>query len=609
MSALNGIFERRRNPASDVAFSSLQSPTDRNFDGSNRWVSTPVSFWSRTNSLLPEEVPLIHDVTNDLVVIADARIDNRGELFEMLHISGAEHTMADACLLLNAWRKWGRESPRYVVGDYSYAIWDRRQQTLFCARDHIGARPFYYSLTTELFVFSSDLKNVLGAPGVSDRLDEDYVVASLADKRFYRRDRTYFTAIRRLAPGHTLTVRATSEQLDQYWFPENAKDIRYANDEDYAEAARDIFVRAIADRLRTHDATGVHLSGGLDSSSVTVLAARERLDKGFTPPTVFSWQPQPGDGAIVSNEYARIKAVCKQEKLTPLFCPMNARDIFAILKKDPTLDPIHITMQIETTIQQRANQLGVRRILSGWGGDEVLSFDGRGYYSQLLLSGRWWRLFRESRKFGSALKFIGNEALLLLFPDRNEALKKLESLTTRNALDPGSFLNPELRSLVRSHKIPCRQTSVRSTLFWLWTRGMLAERMESWAAHGAPLQIEYEYPMLDRRLMEFVAGLPAEQFVRGKWKRWIMRKTMDGILPEEVCWQPDKSEPVRVMEGKAAVYEALRMVREQIISKADLPSRAPYLDMTRLLDRLDPEVLARNPKPSSLTRAVQFLDF
>ena len=394
-------------------------------------------------------------------------------------------------------------------------------------------------------------------------MDEDFVIASLADKRFYRKDRTYFASVKRLAPGFSLTITKEAEKLEQYWFPENVKNIRFAKDADYAEHAREIYTRAVADRLRTTEKVGVHLSGGLDSSSVTILAARERKKQNLSAPEVFSWQPSPDEDSETAREYANIRAVCEQENLIPHYCPMNAEDILAILKKDPTREPIHITLQTENTIQKAAAKRGVRLILSGWGGDEVLSFDGRGFYAELLLRGHFWKLFREGRKHGAALKFILNESLLLLFPDRNEGSKKLAARSLKAGTLARSFLRPELKSQVKFHKIPCRQASIRSTLVWLWTRGMLAERMESWAAHAAPLKIEYAYPLADRRLMEFVAGLPREQFVHGKWKRRIMRNAMDGILPPEVCWQADKAEPVRVEKGLTEVYQALDLARRK----------------------------------------------
>jgi asparagine synthase (glutamine-hydrolysing) len=616
MSAINGIFERRGAAFSSVAFSaSLDVLAGYGQEGSRHWLSSSVGLGYQKTSLWDtdhfENLPT-YDPASSLAITADARIDNRAELFDALDIPQTERkNLPDSRLILLAWRKWERDCPRHLIGDYAFAIWDEKRQTLFCARDHIGARPFYYSLTPERFIFASDLKGVLAVPGVSDQLDEDFVVASLADKRFYRKDRTYFAEIRRLAPGHTLTVQAETERLQQYWFPENVKEVRFTKDADYAEAAREIFTRAASDRLRTNEQVGVHLSGGLDSSSVTVLTARERQKRNLTPPVVLSWQPPLSDDEdlTTAREYEQIKIVCEQENLIPQYCPMNAEDILAVLKKDPTREPIHITMLIENTIQREAAKRGVRLILSGWGGDEGLSFDGRGYYAELLLRGRWWRLFRESRKYGSAFKFIGKEALLLLFPDRSEALKKLAARSLKAGTRSKSFSRAELKGQVKFHKIPCRQSSIHSTLIWLWTRGMLAERMESWAAHGAPLKIEYAYPLADRRLMEFVAGLPPEQFVRGKWKRWIMRQTLNGVLPPEICWQKDKGEPVRAEKGLTEIYRALELARREIESKKDLPSRAHYFDMTRLVKYLQPEVLAQRPQQADVVRALQFLDF
>ncbi len=611
MSAINGIFERHGKLSVAAFTHSLQTLADYGFE-ENQWIASNVGFGHRKSmSLSEDEVLPLHDKAAQLVVTSDARIDNRAELFETLGIARNEReNFPDSRIILRAWQKWAHDCPLYLIGDYAFAIWDEREQTLFCARDHIGAKPFYYNLSPERFVFASDIKAVLAVPEVSNRLDEDFVIASLADKRFYHQDQTYFSAVKRLAPGHSLTVTRERERIEKYWFPENLPKIRFAKDDDYAENARELLTRAVADRLRTQEKIGVHLSGGLDSSAVAVLAARERRRENLSAPEVFSWQPPPDkEKTELAREYERIEMICRQENLTPIYCPINSPDILEVLKKDPTREPVHITLQTENTIQKAAQERGVRLILSGWSGDEVLSFDGRGFSAELLLRGHLWKLLREGRKQGSALKFIAKELLLLFFQDRNEGLKKLHFSALKFGRSSPSFLREELKSQVKFHKIPCRQSSIRSTLMWLWTRGMLAERMESWAASGANLNLEYAYPLSDRRLMEFVAGLPREQFVRGKWKRWIMRNAMDGILPPEVCWQPDKSEPVRVEKGLTEVYKALELAREEILASKTALSRARYLDMERLMKKLSPEVLAERPKQADITRALQFLDF
>jgi asparagine synthase (glutamine-hydrolysing) len=552
----------------------------------------------------------LHDTGSGLVIAADARIDHRDELCAALGIALPEgRLLSPGRLILAAWQKWGRGCPRHLVGDYAFAIWDPRRHTMFCARDHIGARAFYYSLTPDLLAFATDIKALLTVPGISDQLDEEYVTASLADKRFYRKDRTYFRAIQRLAPGHSLTVEPATARLERYWTPETCPDIRFSDDRDYAQAAREIYEAAIRDRMKTNRRVGVHLSGGLDSSSVTSLVARERRRRGDELPLVFSGQPEPDDAARATREYSQIEAVCAREQLHPIYCPPDPRDILSVLSKDPAREPVHTTLRVEVTIQRVAAEHGVRLLLAGWGGDEGLSFDGRGYYSQMLLRGRLRPVLEEGRRSGSPWRFVAKEAALLLFADRNEGLKKIASRSLRSRPVGASFLNPELRSRVRLHKIPCRQASIRSTMFWLWDRGCLAERMEAWAAHGASHGITYAYPLLDRRLLEFLAGLPPEQFLRDKWRRWLIRRSMEGILPDEVCWQPDKAEPVRFDHGLRAAHDAIALARERLAASRTKPSRARYLDMPRLLERMHPEHLARNPKPGDIFRALQFLDF
>jgi asparagine synthase (glutamine-hydrolysing) len=163
------------------------------------------------------------DAATGLAIASDVRLDNRRELIATLVIQPSDAGLPDGLLLNRAWRKWGEACPRHLVGDYAFVVWDAAERTLFCARDHIGARPFYYCLTPDRFVFASDIAGVLVVPGVPDQLDEDFVIASLADQKFYRSDRTYLSAVRRLPPAHSLTVTSGRDRLVRYWSPSDAR--------------------------------------------------------------------------------------------------------------------------------------------------------------------------------------------------------------------------------------------------------------------------------------------------------------------------------------------------------------------------------------------------
>lgn len=613
MSAINGVFERRSSNVSDrVLTVSLATLADYGRDGSNRWVGGAVGLGYQGTVPVPEhcgeKLPW-HDAVTRLAVTADVRLDNRNDLLTALALP-AWTTLPESRLILCAWQKWGRDCPRYLVGDFAFAIWDAPQHTLFCARDHIGARPLYYCLTPERLVFASDIRGVLAVPEVSDRLDEDYVAAALLDKSFCPNDRTYFTAVCKLPPGYSLTVGPEIERLQRYWFPANVRDVRFPTDADYVDAAREIYTQAVRDRLRTIHPVGVHLSGGLDSSSVAALAAREHRRQNKSPPAAFCWQPPPDRDSATSWEHSCIDAICTQEGLKPQYCPMTTEHTLAVLRKDPTLEPVTSTLTVESTTQRQASAQGIRLLLSGWGGDEGLSSHGKGYYAELLLRGRWKELYRQSQWHTRPWKFIALEALLLLFRDRSAALQKISSRSWRTRAGATSFIHPDfVRKTTRLRPAPCREAGVRSTLFWAWEHGGLTERIESWHAHGARHGIAYAYPLLDRRLLEFVAGLPPEQLVRGKWKRWLMRRTMEGILPADLCWQQDKSDPVRSEQGLSVARQTLGLIGQQLAAAPALPTRSRYVDMPRLLQRLRPESLQQNPKVGDLLRTVQFLDF
>ena len=132
--------------------------------------------------------------------------------------------------------------------------------------------------------------------------------------------------------------------------------------------------------------------------------------------------------------------------------------------------------------------------------------------------------------------------------------------------------------------------------------------MEGWAASGARRGIEYRYPLLDRRLLEFALGLPPEQFRRGRWNRWLMRHALgaalrgappgtsaDGpVLPPEICWNRSKADPARIDAALDAFAEALPVLRRELRRRA--PARACYVDMPRLLDGLDADRFRAKPR-------------
>ena len=547
-------------------------------------------------------------------LVADARLDDRDALCDALGVVATERgTLADAELILRAWLRWGQDCPRHLFGDYAFALWDMRHRTLFCARDHIGARPFYYALPGEGIVFASVIEAVLAVPGISHALDEAEVASHLA-RGPIDDSRTFFAAVRKLPPGHALCVEWTPRgsrrtRIVRWWCPEQTPVAVPASDDAYAEQLRHLYAQAVRDRLRGCDAgtVGAHLSGGLDSSSIAVYAARELKAQGQPPPLAFDWLPALEDAPPKpehAREYALVDAVCVQEGLQVVHGALSAADVVNVLRRDGALPGVHVHVN-EVIVQRHAAARGVRVLLSGWGGDECVSSNGLGHWQHLLLSGRWRSLAAECRdQEEAAARFLVRVALPLVHPRFPVTLMRLRDglpVRRRWLIDP---------AFARRAKLPAasawRAIGVRRTALGLLQAGHLVDRIEGWAASGARRGIEYRYPLLDRRLLEFALGLPPEQFRRGRWGRWLFRHAHTRMLPAEVCWNRIKSDPARSEPLRDAIGEALPAIRQRLASHP--PARASYVDMPRLHEHLEAERFRSQPE-GPVMRALWFLDF
>lgn len=150
---------------------------------------------------------------------------------------------------------------------------------------------------------------------------------------------------------------------------------------------------------------------------------------------------------------------------------------------------------------------------------------------------------------------------------------------------------------------------VRDIQLHLLASGHLGARIDGWAASGARLGVEYRYPLLDRRLLEFVLGLPPEQFRRGRESRRLMLRSQRQVLPDIVLQHHSKPDPMRLHAATEALVEAFAQARSIIADGGSAPERGRYLNMARLVRDLDPARVRRHHRYGPLTRALQFLDF
>ena len=216
-----------------------------------------------------------------LTISADARIDNREELFARLAIpADQQNAIPDSQLILQAYGKWGRDCAAHLLGDFAFAIWDEGEQRLFCARDHLGHKPLFYHCTNDAFIFATEMKGLFAATALPRTLNQSWVADALtvlmADNEY-----TPYQAIWRLPPAHWFAISAEEFTRETYWRLDPAREICLPSEADYVEAFREKLTEAVRCRVRSVFPIGSELSGGLDSSTVAGLAARQTQADGI----------------------------------------------------------------------------------------------------------------------------------------------------------------------------------------------------------------------------------------------------------------------------------------------------------------------------------------
>lgn len=593
MSAIAGLLRLDGAPVSAESLSpalALMAPYGR--DARGLWCNGPIALGCQVQHFTPEaeNYPLTR---GHLTVLADARLDGRPELCAALDVPPTERAaVTDGELLLRAYERWGAGCAERLLGDYAFAIWDATARRLFMARDHIGARPLFYWHTEKEFAFATDLPALLAIPGVRRELDEvevGWLLLSMSPG-VHDNVHTYYRGVRKLPFGHTLTLDERGLRLARHWHPERLPDVRLPGHEDYVEQLHGLVERAVADRLRTRLPVGAHLSGGLDSSSVAVLANRLLRQRGAAPPTVFSWSPPPGANPE-ETEHRRILAICQQEGLTPIYTKATNEDSFQLAELDISLRPA-LTLGLELAVQRRAATMGLGLMLSGWGGDEGVSYNARGLASDYLVRGQWRALarylgladlVRRPRGMVQMLRYFYSDALLPTLPDalwERLAYRQARSHRGRPFILPefAARIRPHLRTDVpRVREVP----GSRNCQIALYHHGHVTARMESWAAFGAEHGLTYAYPLTDRRVLEFVYGVPPELHHQPGQSRKLYRHATSRLFPPGVPWDSVKQDPALAEHNRQRKTAAgLTQLHESLCQ----PN--PWVDTARLREAL-----------------------
>lgn len=520
-------------------------------DGLGTYANGPAALGHALLSITPESVAEKspwRSVDGQRVIAFDGRLDHRDDLCGRLGVPFAERSVPDPELILRAYEKWGTECAVKLEGEFAFALWDARRQEMFCACDVFALRSLFYHVTPSRFVFASEIRGVLAIPGVPRALDEGTLACELS--RVPRTaGRTFYSGISRLPGARSLTVRPHCEpEVRPYWQLSMEPEIRLSSSAEYSQALRELLERSVRSALRTYHPVAAMVSGGLDSTGVAALAARELARRGESLTTVSNVLPEDYQGSEWSREESRF--IRSALDMYPNMDPQWARglanpvvkfeDSYYLRHDEPDADPKSFRT---SELFHLAEQRGARIILGGMGGDKAASFRGSGYLELLARRMRWFELVRQVRLQAAAR----NQTATGIF--RREVLRRLspsmivqwnDRLRHGRSPESGSFaVNPrfaarmgiaELR--IAAERLADLHADFRIPRLAMVNAGQLDDD-GLWVNRHSP-RLECPQPLLDRRIWEWCYRIPVGEFVSGGIPRNLYRRALHDVLPDEI---------------------------------------------------------------------------
>lgn len=593
MSGFFGLYNRNAIPlAKDSTEKMLDSISYWKPDANGQWHSDIVAIahsmlWNTPQSKL-ERLPYQH---GHLVITMDARLDDRQDLVRRLGLSNCTFdTITDSELILKAYCKWAEECPKYLLGDFAFAIWDTEKQQFFCARDHIGIKQFYFHLTASFFAFSNDLKALSEYPDIPKTPDDVAVANFLVNSELIHNEKTFFKEIQKLQPAHSLIVTNSLTECKCYWTAHSTSKNISNSPESCATKLRTLLNAAVYDRIHSDYPIISHLSGGIDSSAIAVIAAR-KLKKSNRTLLAFNWQQEPSSSSdLTYYEWANSKTIADLEGITHKYVSLSKDDVYRHMSNHTIAYGNSAIFWYEFTIHKVAQEKGARSILSGWGGDEVASYHGQSYFSDLLSHWKFCTFLKAITAHGAEIKehfwrriaaILYHKILLVFLPSL------LARYMPRNRNEPKPnhrFIKKDFQAIFwnewkKASLQNTRAPTIKADMLNYLDLGHIQSRIESWAAGAISNRLEYSYPLLDKRIIEFVLSLPAECFVRKGKKRYIYRMAIKDLLPEKILWGETKKEPQRV---KQLVSYSLHACKKDMKKKGKRKRQSDYVDVKKL---------------------------
>jgi len=490
-------------------------------------------------------------------IVFNGEIYNYRELRSFLVSKGhVFKTQSDTEVIVHLYEELGPQCLEKLRGMFAFAIWDENAKTLFLARDRVGIKPLYYSLTDKAIVFASEIKAILADPSIDRELAPE-IIDRFLTFLYVPGEETLLKGVRKLEPGHYLLVKNGKAEIRQYWDLQFSKPSNPLSLDDAEKELSNLLADAVELHMIADVPVGVLLSGGVDSTAVLSFAA-ERTEKEISSYTVgFS-----ASGVADERPYAKLAA----EKFGTQHHDMTitASDFAEFLPQyvwhmeEPVCEPPAVAMYYVSKLAKKY----VKVLLSGEGGDEA--FAGYSNYRNILWLERLKHIMpalngAASRGLSGVSSWFHSSRLAKYSPLMNATFPDYYYSRTSNPYRSSSNGLGELYSADFEQSIDREYTvePVQKLFSKVKDQGILDQMLyidtKTWLPDDLLIKadkmtmansLELRVPLLDHRVLEFAAALPADYKVRGFSLKYILKRALSKRVPQAILKRKKVGFPV-----------------------------------------------------------------
>ncbi|KAB7664698.1 asparagine synthase (glutamine-hydrolyzing) [Bacillus sp. B1-b2] len=435
---------------------------------------------------------------------------------------------SDTEVLLASYIEWGEECLQYLNGIFAFAVWDELRNSLFIGRDRLGVKPLFYTEVGTSFIFGSEIKALLANPNVKSELDREGLAEVFALGPSHTPGSGIFKGIKELRPGHALKFSQEGLKVWRYW---NVKSEEHTDTfDETVEKVRFLFKDAVTRQLVSDVPLSTFLSGGVDSSAITAIAATEFANSGKGPLHTYSIDYEGNDKFFKANEFQPNSDGVFIKKMTDTFgtihhnCVITQDTLAEFLHEAVTVRDVPGMADVDSSLLWFCREMKKDFVvsLSGECADEIFG----GY--------PWFRREADLQRGGFPWMRSIEERQNLLKDSWSSKLNLKDYM-----MDKYNQTIAETPRLEGESK----EEAKRRELFYLnqlWFMTTLLERKDRMSM-GASLEVRV--PFADHRLVEYVWNVPWEMKNYMGREKGLLRKALEGILPDEVLYRKKSPYP------------------------------------------------------------------